>query len=158
MPQGVTALPISEGLSMGYIPVSLPAIQVNGTAVLHDHQNMLWCFRMFLGCTVSKAWRLSRGGERWRALAAWATSPASWWANCKSPPPPHTSRSQQARTKQWLSSVHRCLNVNHADIFWNQLILLRCLQILHPPHLSPLWPVTGATSPSSSLMINCQTI
>merc|ERR1719189_1647452 len=27
MPQGVTALPISEGLSMGYIPVSLPAIQ-----------------------------------------------------------------------------------------------------------------------------------
>ena len=28
MPQGVTALPISEGLSMGYIPVSLPGIQV----------------------------------------------------------------------------------------------------------------------------------
>ena len=28
MPQGVTALPISEGLSMGYIPVSLPAMQV----------------------------------------------------------------------------------------------------------------------------------
>jgi len=27
MPQGVTALPISEGLSMGYIPVSLPGIQ-----------------------------------------------------------------------------------------------------------------------------------
>jgi len=27
MPQGVTALPISEGLSMGYIPVSLPAMQ-----------------------------------------------------------------------------------------------------------------------------------
>ena len=29
MPQGVTALPISEGLSMGYIPVSLPGMQVN---------------------------------------------------------------------------------------------------------------------------------
>jgi len=27
MPQGVTALPISEGLSMGYIPVSLPGMQ-----------------------------------------------------------------------------------------------------------------------------------
>jgi len=27
MPQGVTALPISEGLSRGYIPVSLPGIQ-----------------------------------------------------------------------------------------------------------------------------------
>ena len=33
MPHGVTALPISEGLSRGYIPVSLPNMQV----LQYDH-------------------------------------------------------------------------------------------------------------------------
>ena len=45
-----------------------------------------------------------------------------------------------------------------SELCWIEWILLRCLQILHPPHLSPLWPVTGATSPSTSLKNNCQII
>ena len=72
MPQGVTALPISEGLSMGYIPVSLPGMQVNYFSCCYFPKydnSVIWLFCrrlllvLFPGCTVWKVWRLSREGE-----------------------------------------------------------------------------------------------